>query len=43
LTVQAVSEPPDDLEVLVEAASACPNFAITVQVDGKVVSDSEGQ
>ena len=42
-TAHGVPEPPDDLETLVEAAAACPNFAITVAVDGEVVFDPETQ
>jgi ferredoxin len=38
-----VSEPPDELDLLIEAAAACPNFAITVEVDGSIVFDPEVQ
>jgi ferredoxin len=36
-----VDEPADDLAVVLEAAAACPNFAITVTVGNEVVFDPE--
>ena len=40
---RGVVPPVDDLEVILEAAAACPNFAITVVVDGDIVFDPEHQ
>jgi ferredoxin len=36
-----IESPGDDLHDIIEAAIACPNFAITVEVDGEVVFDPE--
>ena len=43
ITARAVQDPPDDITTLVEAASACPNSASTLTVDGTVVFDPERQ
>lgn len=37
------AEPEDPLEAVLEAARACPNFAITVLVDGAVAFDPSKQ
>jgi ferredoxin len=42
-TARGVADPVDDVSTLIEAASSCPNFAITVSVDGEVVFDPERQ
>jgi ferredoxin len=36
-----VIKPADDLDTVLEAAAACPNFAITVEVDGEIVFDPD--
>jgi ferredoxin len=36
-----VSDPTDDLATVLEAAEACPNFAITVECDGETVFDPD--
>lgn len=38
-----LDQPADELSAIVEAAASCPNFAITVVVDGVVVFDPEKQ
>jgi ferredoxin len=38
-----VDEPTDELATVLEAAAACPNFAITVAVGDEVVFDPEAQ
>jgi len=43
MTARGVTDPGDDVATLVEAAAACPNFAITVEVDGELVFDPEHQ
>jgi ferredoxin len=40
---RGLAEPADDLEAVLDAARSCPNFAITVEVDGDVVFDPEAQ
>jgi ferredoxin len=40
---RGVDEPRDELATVVEAAAACPNFAITVVVGNEVVFDPEAQ
>ena len=40
---QGLAEPGDSLDAVLEAARACPNFAITVLVDGEVVFDPDRQ
>lgn len=39
----AVVPPTDNVETVLAAARACPNFAITVYVDGKVAFDPDTQ
>lgn len=39
----AVVPPTDELETVLSAARSCPNFAITVYVDGKVAFDPDTQ
>jgi len=38
-----VDEPTDELATVLDAAAACPNFAITVAVGNEVVFDPEAQ
>jgi ferredoxin len=38
-----VDEPTDDLATVLDAAAACPNFAITVALGNEVVFDPAGQ
>ena len=40
---RGLDNPEDGLEAVLEAARACPNFAITVFVDGAVVFDPSKQ